>query len=271
MTSIRPAAVAGLFYPRNPDTLLREVQGYIKQAAPPDRLDIIPRALIAPHAGYAYSGPIAGTAYTCWKRLAPSIRRVLLIGPAHRAPLVGIAACHATAFATPLGSLPVDQTTLTRWTDEKRVIWHDEAHAEEHGLEVHCPFLQHLCPDIELVPLVVGQADPADVASLLADALKPSDTYAVISSDLSHYYDYATARRRDQATAEAITTGDITLLDGDCACGYVPIQGLLHWAQAHVAHCELLDLRSSGDTAGSRDRVVGYGAFACGPACAPLT
>lgn len=269
MTSIRSAAVAGLFYPRNPDTLRREVQGYIEQAAPPDMRDIIPRALIAPHAGYAYSGPIAGTAYAYWKSQASSIRRVLLIGPAHRVPLGGIAACHATAFSTPLGTLPVDQATLTRWVDDGGVAWNDEAHEEEHGLEVHCPFLQCLCPDIELLPLVVGQADPTDVAALLADALDPPDTCAVISSDLSHYYDYATARQRDQVTAEAIMTGDITALDGDCACGYIPIQGLLHWAQAHAARCELLDLRNSGDTAGPRDRVVGYGAFACGYACAP--
>ncbi len=265
MNTIRPAAVAGLFYPDDPDTLRTQVVHYVKEGAQCQPAPVDAQALIAPHAGYPYSGPIAGSAYAQWRPVADRIRRVVLIGPAHRVPLRGIAGSSATHFATPLGKLPVDQAALARWADERRIVIDDSAHAEEHGLEVHCPFLQYLCPEAAIIPLVAGYADPADVAALLTDVMETAGTRIVISSDLSHFYDYATACQRDERTVRAITAGDWKALDADAACGYIPVQGLLQWAANRQARCVALDVRNSGDTAGSHDRVVGYGAFACGP------
>lgn len=258
MKAIRPPAVAGAFYPADPDRLQKMVADFLAAAAPTAP---VPKAIIAPHAGYVYSGPIAASAYACLVKTGSSIRRVVLLGPAHRVPVRGLAASSAAAFATPLGTVPVDQEAMKTILPLPQVKTSDEAHALEHGLEVHLPFLQQICADFTIVPLVVGQATAAEVAEVLGTLWGGPETLVVVSSDLSHYYDYETARRLDEATGRAIERLQPEAIGRDAACGRIPIQGLLEVARRRGLSCRTLDLRNSGDTAGSRDQVVGYGAF----------
>jgi hypothetical protein len=263
MKTVRPPAVAGSFYPRDPVALQRMVTRFVAAAEPPP----LPlRALIAPHAGYIYSGPIAGTAYACLQAYLAAhpagFNRVVLLGPAHRAPVHGLAGSSASAFATPLGEVPLDRAALDELLALPHVAIYDAAHRPEHGLEVHLPFLQLVLPAFTLVPLLVGDCDPAGVSAALALLASPQ-TLILISSDLSHYHDYDTARRLDQAAARAIEQGH--LLHEGQACGRYAINGLLQYARQQGWQAHTLDLRSSGDTAGPRDQVVGYGAFAFGP------
>lgn len=247
---VREAAVAGSFYPANPAELRGMIEGYLAEV--PAHEGTSPKAIIAPHAGYIYSGPVAASAYA---RIQPAgIRRVVLLGPAHRMWLQGVAASAASAWRTPLGDVPVQAPPGLPAIDA--------AHAEEHSLEVQLPFLQVVLNDFALVPLVVGQAAGEEIASIL-DALWGGDeTLVVISSDLSHYENYKTASRMDSAASRAIVQLDPAGLGSENACGRVPIRGLLHLARKKGMRAELLDLRSSGDTAGSRNQVVGYGAYA---------
>jgi len=262
MSAIRRSAVAGRFYPREPADLAVQVAEYIARAAPGDVR--APKALIAPHAGYMYSGPVAGTAYARLAPLAGRISRVVLAGPAHRVYVPGVAIPSASAFDSPLGAVELDAEALALLRSLPFVEVSDEAHALEHSLEVHVPFLQSVLGRFRLVPIVVGDATPAQVARMF-DALWGGDeTLIVVSSDLSHYLPYAQACERDRATAAAIVGLDARL-DPEEACGAAPINGLLEAARARGLSAELLDLRTSGDTAGDRDRVVGYGAFAFCP------
>ncbi len=260
MTAIRPAAVAGRFYPAEPFRLREAVRDYMAHARRPtlppgERL----RALIAPHAGYVYSGPIAGSAYRCLAEHMEGLRRVVLIGPAHYVPVFGLAASSAEAFATPLGDAPVDQETTGKVREFPFVYTLDEAHRPEHALEVQLPFLQMLGQRLEIVPLLHGEVEAGQIAGLFA-ALEALDTLFLISSDLSHFYDYPTAQRLDRRTAEAIE--QLQPLAHEQACGGLAINGLLDHAKTAGWRVTSLDLRNSGDTAGPRDRVVGYGAFA---------
>jgi AmmeMemoRadiSam system protein B len=247
LTAVRHAAVAGLFYPADAEELRREVQGLIEGARGTEGAP--PKALIVPHAGYVYSGPVAASGYA---RVRGPVRRVVLLGPAHRYPLRGIATHGADFFETPLGRIPVERTSLP-------VL--DAAHAKEHSLEVHLPFLQVLLGDFTLVPVVVGDASPDEVADALEGLWGGPETLVVVSSDLSHYHDYATARRLDRKTADAIAAGEPALRP-EQACGCHAVNGLLEVARRKGLAVEVLDLRSSGDTAGPREEVVGYGAFA---------
>ena len=241
--------------------LAEAVQSYLAAAeAPADAA--APKALIAPHAGYVYSGPTAGVAYA---RIAPArerIERVVLLGPAHRVPVAGLAAPDASAFATPLGEVPLDGAALERLLELPQVDVLDAAHAFEHSLEVHLPFLQTVLGSFSLVPLVVGDARPEEVAQVLESLWNGPETLIVVSSDLSHYQDYATAQRMDAATARAIETLQPEDIRYEDACGRVPIQGLLLAARRRGLRARTLDVRNSGDTAGPRDAVVGYGAWA---------
>jgi len=221
----------------------------------------VPKALIAPHAGYVYSGPVAGVAYARLQPLRDKIRRVVLIGPAHRVPLRGLALPEAGAFATPLGQVRVDEKAVEEIRDLPQVQVGDMAHAVEHSLEVQLPFLQEALEEFSIVPLVVGEATPEEVRGVLEVLWGGEETLIVISSDLSHYHDYETARRLDQATSQAIEALQIEDVRSDLACGCVPIQGLLLAARQHGLRGMKVDLRNSGDTAGSRDQVVGYGAY----------
>lgn len=259
MSTVRPAAVAGMFYPGDAATLAAEVASYLADAgaasAPP------PKALIAPHAGYMYSGAIAASVYARLAPLAGRIRRVVLLGPVHRVPVRCAAVPSASAFASPLGEVPLDAGAIAALRELPGVEVNDRAHAQEHSLEVHLPFLQSVLGDFALVPVAVGDASPSEVCRILEAVWGGPETLVVVSSDLSHYLPYEAARRRDADTSRSILGLEATLVPEE-ACGAAPINGLLTFARRHGLEVEGIDLRNSGDTAGSKDRVVGYGAFA---------
>ena len=266
MSNIRRPAVAGLFYPSDAGDLRGLVADLLAAAAPADAArehQMQPKALIAPHAGYIYSGPIAASAYAQLTR-PETIRRVLLLGPAHRLPFRGIAVARADAFATPLGPVPVDREALDAIADLPQVQPLDMAFDGEHCLEVQLPFLQSLLKDFRVVPLLVGDATDEEVAAVLERLWGGPETLIVISSDLSHYLDYDSARTIDARTSAAICALRPESISTRQACGRHPIAGLLRAARRHDLHAEQLDLRNSGDTAGPRERVVGYGAYAVG-------
>jgi hypothetical protein len=221
----------------------------------------VPKAIIAPHAGYIYSGPVAASAYAHLTAAQGTIQRVALLGPAHYVAMRGVAASSAEAFATPLGIVPVDQHALAQVLALPHVKIADEAHRREHSLEVQLPFLREMLGDFVLVPLVVGASTPEEVGEVLEALWDGPETLLVISSDLSHYYDYDTARRLDQATSQAIEQLRPDEIDAEQACGRLPITGLLWVARRHGLRARTVDLRNSGDTAGPRDQVVGYGAY----------
>jgi hypothetical protein len=261
MIATRPAAVAGAFYPRDPqelersvDAMLAECRGALPAESP------APKAIIAPHAGYIYSGPVAAAIYARLAPVAAQIRRVVLLGPAHRVAIQGIARSGAQAFQTPLGSVPIDQAAQAAIADLPQVVVSPQAHAQEHALEVHLPFLQRVLGAFSLVPLVVGRATPEQVAQVLERLWGGDETLVVVSSDLSHYLDYLRARSVDRDTARAILNRR-PVLDHHQACGATPVNGLLLAAARKGLVPELHDLRNSGDTAGDRSRVVGYAAF----------
>lgn len=253
----RPAAVAGHFYPGEGKTLADTVSSLlgVAQLGPP------PKAIVAPHAGYVYSGPIAASAYARLKPQAGHIARVVLLGPTHRVAVRGLATPGAAAFATPLGVVPLDQEALQGIADLPQVVASPAAHAMEHSLEVHLPFLQTVLGEFKLVPLAVGDATREEVAEVLERLWGGEETLIVVSSDLSHYLPYEAAKRVDGATAKAILALEARV-NHEQACGATALNGLLVVAQRRGLAVELLDLRNSGDTAGDRSRVVGYGAFA---------
>ena len=258
MNAIRPAAVAGTFYPGDAAALRRAIEGFL--AGTRTRSQPRPRAVIAPHAGYIYSGPIAAEAYAAiaaWRGIA---RRVVVAGPAHRVYVSGVAVPSASAFATPLGAIPLDAPALAKLRALPWVETNDRAHAQEHCIEVHLPFLQSVLGDFELVPLVVGDASPDEMAATLEAVWDDADTLVVVSSDLSHYMPWAAAKARDAQTARSILDLEATLIPEE-ACGAAPINGLLRLARKRGLAARALDVRNSGDTAGDRDRVVGYGSF----------
>lgn len=261
VSDVRPAAVAGTFYPDAPATLGRTVDDLLANAAAPPAGTPVAKALIAPHAGYLYSGPIAASAFAPLNGRS-EIERVVLIGPSHHVAFEGIATTAASGFATPLGVVPVDRAAMEKCEQCPHVHRFDRAHAAEHSLEVELPFLQQTLGRFTIVPLVTGDADDATVAAVLATLWGGPETLVVVSSDLSHYYDYATAQALDRHTAEAITGFAPRMIRPEHACGRVAIRGLLHHLGGSQAVATTLDLRNSGDTAGARDRVVGYGAFA---------
>lgn len=259
MAGVRAPAVAGQFYPGQAGQLRASVQGYLRDA--PHEASPVPKALIAPHAGYVYSGPIAGSAYARIEPVRDQIERVVLMGPAHRVFVRGLATPAADSFQTPLGEVPIDGEATGRILELPQVVASAEAHAFEHSLEVHLPFLQEVLDDFALVPLVVGDATASQVAEVIEALWGGAETLIVVSSDLSHYHDYATAIQMDAATSRAIEALEPDGIGPDDACGCMGIRGLLLAARRHGLHAEAIDVRNSGDTAGPRDRVVGYGAY----------
>jgi hypothetical protein len=223
-----------------------------------------PKAIIAPHAGYQYSGPIAGSAYASLVPHAKGIERVILVGPSHRVAFAGVAASQAAAFDTPLGAVLVDRDAIEALVKDGLIRENDAAHAREHSLEVHLPFVQRVFPGACVVPLLAGDHDFASVAAVLARLWGGPETVIVVSSDLSHYHDYQTARRLDHETAETIEARRAGAVDFDQACGATPVNALLQIVADKGLSAATLDLRNSGDTAGPRDEVVGYGAFVFG-------
>lgn len=243
---IRPPAVAGAFYPDDADDLHSLIGSCLAQAP---RAPVPARAIIAPHAGYIYSGPTAAYAY---RALDPATEHVILVGPCHYVPIRGVATSSAQAWRTPLGDIPIRYDAPTGAVDE--------AHAPEHSLEVHLPFLQKLLGEFTLAPFVAGLIAADQLADVIAANWQGERTAVVISSDLSHYLDYCAAKSRDQATCQDIA--DLRFLDHEQACGATPVNGMVEVARRTGLRPELLDYRNSGDTAGDRSRVVGYAAFA---------
>ena len=259
MNQVRPAAVSGSFYPRQPEALAQEVAALLGAAK--QHKSATPKALIAPHAGYIYSGPVAAHAYARLEPARGRIKRVVMLGPAHFVAVRGLALPDACGFATPLGMVPLDEVNVEMLSRLPQVLQSKAAHASEHSLEVQLPFLQTVLEKFTLVPLAVGDATPEEIADVLDLVWGGEETLIVVSSDLSHYLPYETARRVDQATAQAILELRQSISHQQ-ACGASPVNGLILAAQRHCLKPELLDLRNSGDTAGDRSRVVGYAAFA---------
>jgi MEMO1 family protein len=260
----RPPAVAGVFYPADRDRLQQQVSELLASAAAP--ASVIPKALIAPHAGYAYSGGVSAAAFAALRDSAQTISRVVLIGPAHYVQVRGVAAPTVDAFETPLGRVLVDMEALSKIDDLQFVIRTNAPHAPEHALEVELPFLQTILPSFRVVLLIVGDTPPQDVALALRRMWGGPETLIVVSSDLSHYHGYETARRLDSRTAAAIERGDWGSLGPNEACGYLAVAGLVMETRHRGFKTCRLSLCNSGDTAGSRDRVVGYGAWLFGEA-----
>ena len=257
MTTVREPAVAGQFYPEDPGELQALVNGMLGEVH--DDEDVPPKAIVAPHAGYVYSGAVAASAYAHLSRYRDVYTRVVLLGPCHRVPVAGMALSAADAFRTPLGDVPVDRESVAA-LEEHGITVFEPSHQYEHSLEVHLPFLQTVLGEFSIVPLVVGEATPQAVARLLETLWGGPETLIVVSSDLSHYLDYDTARAQDRETCRRIEHLD-TRIDHDDACGATPLRGLLLAAKRRGMRVKTLDLRNSGDTGGDRDFVVGYGAW----------
>src|SRR5271166_2656724 len=256
-SNIRPPAVAGLFYPADPAALGATIDTLVAEPQEPSGL---PKALIVPHAGYIYSGAVAGRTYASLGPAARSLRRVVLLGPSHHEWFRGLAIPAAEAFATPLGVVRIDTEAVSKLRELPAVVVSDAPHAREHSLEVQLPFLQRLAPAAEIIPVVAGEATAAEVEAVIDALWDGTETLIIASSDLSHYHPYGIARALDAASAQAILAYRQDL-SAEQACGCVVLNGLARAARKHGLRAELLELRNSGDTAGDRRRVVGYGAF----------
>ncbi len=254
----RKPVVAGTFYPDDPQVLALMVDELLAQN--PGRC-ARPKALIVPHAGYIYSGAIAASAYNTLHPLRDSIRRVVLLGPSHYVAFHGLAYSEADAFATPLGAVELNKKDLPLIQSLPQVKQLEQAHQREHSLEVQLPFLQRTLARFTLLPLVVGEASAKEVGEVLERLWGGDETLIVVSSDLSHYLSYSEAKMVDLATSQAIEELNTAGIGAEQACGRTPIIGLLNRAKAHHLQVTTLDLRNSGDTAGTKDRVVGYGAY----------
>lgn len=263
-TTTRPAAVAGLFYPDDAASLRAAVREALADVPAAATTAVAPKMLLVPHAGYVYSGAVAAHAYAALAPWAGRIRRVVLLGPTHRVPVRGLAMPTVDRFETPLGPVPLDRAALDALADLPQVVASDAAHAREHSLEVQLPFLQTVLGDFTLLPLAVGDTSAEAVAQVLDRLWGGDETLIVVSSDLSHYLPYARAQAADRATVERILHF-ATDLDPHEACGALPLSGALQLAHQRGLQPRLLDLRNSGDTAGDRARVVGYGAIAFAP------
>jgi MEMO1 family protein len=254
----RPAMAAGKFYPADPEFLGKVVDDYLHAGAETE--GELPKAVIAPHSGFIYSGPVAGSAFRAW-RDAHEIHRVVLIGPSHLYEFPGLALPDATVFSTPLGEIEVDVDCTEELKKLSFIRVFEGAHEPEHSLEVELPFLQKLFTNFTIVPIVTGVTEPEQVATALGVVWGGPETLIVVSSDLSHYHSYAGAKRDDAVTARMIESLDYRELTPDRACGAHAIRGLLKTALNREMRCELRDLRNSGDTAGIESEVIGFGAF----------
>lgn len=260
MVKIRQPAVAGMFYSADKQSLHNDVQRYLKQVNAEN--ESCPKAIVVPHAGYIYSGPVAASAY---KQIIPFkdvIKRVVLIGPSHRVAFHGLAVPESEIFKTPLGDIIIDQQAIKTLAGLSQVVVSDLAHQDEHSLEVQLPFLQEILPEFTLIPIVVGDADRQLVAEVIKPFMGDEHTLIVISTDLSHYHEYYDAKKRDRDTSDAIENLKPDLINYDDACGRNGLLGMMTVAKEAGLKAELLDLRNSGDTAGDKSRVVGYGAYA---------
>ncbi len=269
MEQVRQPAVAGMFYPGEKrelqstvESLLRDAEAEEAAAGPGGPGGPAPKAIVAPHAGYPFSGPLAARAYARLEGLKGTVERVVLLGPSHRVPFRGLALTGRAAYRTPLGDVPLDTEGMDRLRDLPGVQELDSAHAREHSLEVHVPFLQEVLGDFKLLPVVCGGADAETVAAALDAVWGGPETLIVVSTDLTHFLDYDTARHWDEKTARAVEHYDPEAIGDEQACGRVPLKGLLVAAERRGLSVDRIGLCSSGDTRGPRDQVVGYGAWA---------
>jgi hypothetical protein len=258
-SEVRRPAVAGAFYPREAQELKSTVEALLSETTERKLGGLC--GVVAPHAGYPYSGPIAGEAFSLLARSSDGPDRILLIGPPHYMPVRGIVAPSSRAFTTPLGDIAVDVGAVESLRHAGLVTIDDAPHAPEHALEVELPFLQGVLEDFTIVPLLVGAASPHQVARVI-ETMLGKRTLLVVSTDLSHYLDYASAERHDLATAGTIERLDYTTLGPNDACGFSALNGALCAASRCGWTATRLDLRNSGDTSGEKRRVVGYGAWA---------
>ncbi len=259
MPKVRPCALAGSFYPSSPEVLEATIRDLLSKVKGPFSKKS-PKAFIVPHAGYIYSGPIAATAYAAMAKDASQIRKVVMLGPAHREYVEGLALPDADWLDTPLGPVEVDEEARTQISDLPQVKVSGIAHSEEHSLEVQLPFLKEILREFKILPLLVGKASPEDIDLVLQRVWNGNETLILVSSDLSHYLPYEKAFRLDRESAQAVLR--LEFLKQNQACGASPINGFLKTARRYALEPHLLDLRNSGDTAGGKNRVVGYGAFA---------
>ncbi|MFZ4478990.1 MAG: AmmeMemoRadiSam system protein B [Rhodoferax sp.] len=262
MHTVRPAAVAGAFYPAQASALSGAVLSLLADAGRSAyNGSAVPKAIIVPHAGYIYSGATAALAYARLSAARTQIRRVVLLGPVHHVPVRGLALPGADAFATPLGETRIDQAGVAALSGLPQVRVSPIAHAREHSLEVQLPFLQSVLDEFELLPLAVGDATADEVAQVLETLWGGPETLIVISSDLSHFLPYRSAQAIDRETVQRIMDFDGAITH-EQACGGTPVNGLLLAARRHGLRPQLLGLCNSGDTAGEKGRVVGYAAIA---------
>lgn len=252
--------VAGYFYPNDPNTLSKQIDDFLLNTEI-EKNNIIPKAIIVPHAGYIYSGQTAAFSYNCLEKIKNKIKKVVIIGPAHRVGFNGIAGTLATEFVTPLGVVKVDESSMENVLTMPSVMILEEAFQGEHCLEVQLPFLQKILNNFTIVPLIVGNVSYITLSEVIERLWGFDDTLFVISSDLSHYHDYKTAQNMDSTTANAIVNLEPDNITYDNACGRIGIQAMLDIAKSKNMTVKQLDLRNSGDTAGDKNRVVGYGAF----------
>lgn len=265
MALIRPPAVAGMFYPNDPKGLSAAVRGFVNEGVRAGGCapgSTAPKAIIAPHAGYQFSGSCAGQAYARLLQDRAKISRIVLLGPCHRVAVRGLATTSADYWRTPLAPVAIDRKALDSVSDLPQVQINDAAHQEEHSLEVHLPFLQICFPHMKLAPFAVGQASAEEVAAVLERLWGGEETRIVVSTDLSHFLDYEACNARDAETAAAVERFDHAAIGREQACGRVPMSGLLQRAKAHGMRIERAGLCNSGDTAGNKARVVGYGSWA---------
>lgn len=259
----RAPAVAGQFYPAEPKRLAQTVRGYLAQATQASQRTVrAPKALIVPHAGYPYSGPVAASAYAQLAGARDTLQRVVLFGPSHRVGFRGLALCGVDYYDTPLGAIEIDHASDAQLLALPQVHELPEAHRYEHSLEVQLPFLQIVLSTFRLLPFSVGDATADEVAAVLDLVWGGPETLILISTDLSHYHEYESARVLDQRTTAAIEALRDDALDSESACGRVALRGMLRVARARGLTIQTLDLRNSGDTSGMREQVVGYGAYA---------
>lgn len=268
MHTIRPAAVAGSFYPGHSQILADHIDQLLKNAASDTqhainsaKRSIPPKAIVVPHAGYIYSGQTAAIAYHKLAEWHDTIKRVILLGPVHRVPVRGLALPDVDAFTTPLGEVKLDKAAIASIANMQQIVASYPAHAQEHSLEVQLPFLQSVLDNFKLVPLAVGDATPEEVAEVMEALWGGAETVIVVSSDLSHFLPYSVANEVDKSTVKNILSLQGSLTHHQ-ACGGTPVNGLILAAKKHHLHPTLLDLCNSGDTAGDKNRVVGYAAFA---------
>lgn len=270
-TTVRREAVAGSFYPSNCEALQTEVNALLANSWRPSihshsvHLTLAnPKAIIVPHAGYIYSGSVAATAYKTLAPVSEYIKRVVLLGPSHRVCFRGVAYCSADYYQTPLGQITIDHASIDVIKSLSQISELDKAHQEEHSLEVQLPFLQTVLGEFSLIPLVVGDAKPEEVAEIIDTLWGKEETLIVISTDLSHFLNYQQAIAVDTATNQAIEEYRYNDISYENACGRIALQAMLKTAQHRQLNITTLDLRNSGDTAGTKDRVVGYGAWVIG-------